>query len=125
MNKMTIQECYESIGADYNDVISRLPSEKLVIKFALKFITDPTFESLCKAMADENYNEVFRAAHTMKGVAQNLSFTKLYEASFSLTEAVRDGKKLEDITLLAAVEEEYRKTVNILSQFKEEQEAMG
>lgn len=34
---MNIKECYDSIGADFEDVLGRLGSEKLIERFALKF----------------------------------------------------------------------------------------
>lgn len=37
---MSLKECYDKMGADYEDVLSRLRSEVLVRKFALKFLDD-------------------------------------------------------------------------------------
>lgn len=34
---MTVRECYEELGSDFDKVLSRLVSEALVKKFALKF----------------------------------------------------------------------------------------
>ena len=74
---MTLRECYEAMGADYDGVMGRLRSERMVQKFALKFLADPSYELLTSSMAAENYEEAFRAAHTIKGVCQNLGFTAL------------------------------------------------
>ena len=41
-------------------------------------------------MKDKNYEDAFRSAHTLKGVCQNLSFDRLYEVSYELTELLRD-----------------------------------
>lgn len=35
---MTIRECYGELGLDFDAVLSRLVNEKLVQKFALKFL---------------------------------------------------------------------------------------
>ena len=35
---MNLKECYNSIGADYEDVTRRLMNERLVKKFVLKFL---------------------------------------------------------------------------------------
>lgn len=35
---MTVRECYEELGSDFDKVLSRLVSEALVKKFALKFL---------------------------------------------------------------------------------------
>ena len=78
---MTIQECYEAIGGNYEDVLRRLRSEALIRKFTLKFLEDQSYPLLKQALGDNNYEETFRGAHTLKGVCQNLSFDRLYEVS--------------------------------------------
>lgn len=78
---MTIQECYEAIGGNYEDVLRRLRSEALIRKFTLKFLEDQSYPLLKQALGDNNYEEAFRGAHTLKGVCQNLSFDRLYEVS--------------------------------------------
>ena len=70
---MTLQECYAAMGGNYEDVIGRLRSERLVQKFVLKFLDDGSYSLLCQSLEEKNYEEAFRAAHTIKGVCQNLS----------------------------------------------------
>ena len=90
---MTLKECYDMFGGDYEDVSRRLPSEKLIEKFFLKFQDDKSYENLQNALKEGDYEEAFRAAHTLKGVAQNLSFKNLGQSSSSLTEALRAKKE--------------------------------
>lgn len=71
---MTVKECYEQMGADYEGVLGRLRSEALIKKFAKKFLDDGSFQSLKDNLAAGNGEEAFRAAHTLKGVCQNLGF---------------------------------------------------
>ena len=52
---MTLKECYESIGANYEEVIGRLRSERLVQKFTLKFLDDKSLELLKRSLEEENY----------------------------------------------------------------------
>ena len=87
---MTIQECYEAIGGNYEEVLGRLQSEALIRKFTLKFLEDPSYLQLKLALENKNYEDAFRSAHTLKGVCQNLSFDRLYEVSNELTELLRD-----------------------------------
>lgn len=67
---MNIEACYNKMGADYAEVKSRLPSDAFIKRFALKFLDDPTFALLEKSLAEENVDEAFRAAHTLKGITQ-------------------------------------------------------
>ena len=71
---MTIRECYEELGLDFDAVLSRLINERLVQKFALKFLDDPSFQNLKDALDSKDVETAFRAAHTLKGVCLNLGF---------------------------------------------------
>ena len=91
---MTVKECYEQMGADYEGVLGRLRSEGLIKKFAKKFLDDGSFQSLKDNLAQGNGEEAFRAAHTLKGVCQNLGFDNLYQVSFDITEKLREEKQM-------------------------------
>ena len=111
---MTVEECYIKMGANYQDVIKRLPSVSMIEKFALKFREDTSFQELEKALNDKQVEIAFRAAHTLKGVCQNLGFDNLYKASFDITEKLR-GRDTEGCEeLLAKVEEQYNNTVDAI-----------
>ena len=71
---MTIKECYEKVGSDYDGVLKRLGSEALVKRFAVKFLNDPSFQELTDGLAAQDGEKAFRAAHTLKGVCLNLVF---------------------------------------------------
>lgn len=113
---MNINECYQAMGADYEEVFGRLRSERLITKFVLKFPGDPSFSQLQSTLEEKNVEEAFRAAHTLKGVAQKLGFTPLYEATATLTEVLRAGNLPEDDNMMNAVAKEYERTVAAIEQ---------
>ena len=113
---MNINECYQAMGADYEEVFGRLRNERLITKFVLKFPGDPSFSQLQSTLEEKNVEEAFRAAHTLKGVAQNLGFTPLYEATATLTEVLRAGNLPEDDNMMNAVAKEYERTVAAIEQ---------
>lgn len=115
---MTIQECYAALEGDYEEVLSRLYSEALVKKFAGKFLADQSFQLLESSLKSEHYDEAFRAAHTLKGVAQNLSFTKLYRSSHEITEALRTKDYARAAQLLAPVSRDYEQTVAAIQAYQ-------
>lgn len=86
---MTLQECYQALGGDYDEVLRRLMTPKLVDKFVGKFLADDSYHALCAAMEAGQRQEAFRAAHTLKGVCQNLGFGNLLHAVEPLTELLR------------------------------------
>ena len=86
---MTLQEFYASVDESLDEVLNRLHKEERITKYLGLFLQDPSFSNLEKAFEEEDIEQAFRAAHTLKGVAANLGFQKLYEASSALTEDLR------------------------------------
>ncbi|MDD6810409.1 MAG: Hpt domain-containing protein [Lachnospiraceae bacterium] len=87
---MKLEQFYKNLGGSYQEIKDRLQSDDLIQRFTLKFLNDKSYETLCKAVEEENYDEAFRAAHTLKGVCQNLSFGNLSKSSSELTELLRN-----------------------------------
>lgn len=116
---MTIEQCYQEMGANFAEVCGRLPSQRLVEKFARKFLDDQSYAQLTEAMAAGNHDDAFRAAHTLKGVAANLSFTKLRASASALTELLRapaDTIPAEAGPMLEAITRDYEMTVAAIRQ---------
>lgn len=116
---MTLQDCYTALGGDYADVSARLRSDRLIQKFVLKFLDDRSFDLLCSSMAEQNYEEAFRAAHTIKGVSQNLSFTRLLDSSSRLADALRHGWTPEADPLVEEVRADYLTVTAAIRTFRE------
>lgn len=115
---MTLQECYAAIGGNYEEVIGRLRSERLIQKFVLKFKDDGSYQLLVDSMASKNYEDAFRAAHTIKGVCQNLGFIRLQDSSSRLSEALRHGYTPEADGLTEEVGADYRQTMDAIQAFQ-------
>lgn len=115
---MTIQECYAALEGDYQEVLGRLCSDALVQRFVGKFLSDQSFQALEDSLKAGNYDEAFRAAHTLKGVTQNLSFTKLYQSSHEITEALRTKDYDLALQLFPKVEEDYTQTAAAIHAFQ-------
>lgn len=114
---MTIQECYQKLGGDYEQVSTRLPSAKLIEKFVGMFLKDDSYAQLCQAMASEKREDAFRAAHTLKGVCANLSFTKLFTSASELTDLLRmetPSIPVEAHSLMAVVKQDYETTISTI-----------
>lgn len=88
---MTLRCFFEKNGSDYDAVIGRLISEKMVLKYIKKFPDDPHFTQLGKAIREQDPETAYRAVHTLKGLCLSLGFAKLSEPVMALTEELRSG----------------------------------
>ena len=117
---MTLKECYAALNGDYDEVMGRLRSERLVQKFVLKFLEDGSYDLLLRYMEAVDVKEAFRGAHTIKGVCANLAFNALLDSSERLTEALRDGTGgPEAERLFQQVKADYAQTVQAIRAFQE------
>lgn len=117
---MNVKDFYEQIGGSYEDVIARLPMEKLIIKYLIKFINDPSFHNLQLSLEQNDLAAAFRASHTLKGTSGTLGMKRLMEASDHLTESLRNHEEKVE-TLFLCAKKEYDKVMDALNKFKESQ----
>ncbi|MDO4483108.1 MAG: Hpt domain-containing protein [Clostridia bacterium] len=115
---MTVPELYVALNGNYDEAKSRLMNDRLIDKFVLKFLADPTMQTLHDAVASGDIEESFRAAHTMKGVAGNLAFTMLADAAHQLTEQLRPRTDKADDALYAAVVRAYESTISAIKAYE-------
>ena len=119
---MTIQECYQSLSGNFAEVQQRLPSDRLIKRFITKFLDDGSYAELSQAMSSGQREPAFRAAHTLKGVCANLSFTRLLTSVSALTDLLRqesDTISESAAAALADVTRDYGRTVSAIRAYLE------
>lgn len=120
---MNLEEFYEFCGGSYTTAKSRLQSDALIQRFVLKFLSDGSYNALCEAVQAGDNQAAFMAAHTLKGVCQNLSFDRLAASAGALTELLRHWET-EPVdpavcqTMLEDVIADYNVVANALEQLK-------
>lgn len=113
---MDIKDVYTELGEDTERVLARFGGNaSLLERFVRKFIEDTTYGNLMKSLKDEDYPEIERGAHTLKGVAANLGFDKLSEAAAAVVRAVREDKTDKVSELSKAMSAEYEKVMECIA----------
>lgn len=116
---MTLQECYETLGASYDDVLERMPRAAMAEKFLIKFLDDPNYVDLTQAMRTNDFDRAFVAVHTLKGVCLNLGLSNLWQKASDLTEKLR-YRDPDPWPEYEALQQEYQKTIAVIRQFRRE-----
>lgn len=83
---MTVNEFYQKVDGDYTDAINRLQSDVLIRKFLKMLPGDNSMTLLAEAVEKSEVEQAFRAVHTLKGMALNLSLSALAEVCSAMTE---------------------------------------
>ena len=119
---MNLKDCYTNFGGDYDEVLGRLRREQTVQKFAYKFLDDKSFLQFETSMKNKDYEEALRAVHTLKGVCQNLSFTRLYKSSSLVTNALKENDHNKAIELMPRLSEDYHRIINSVEEYRSSKE---
>lgn len=113
---MNVKQFYIDVNGDYNDALRRMMNDVLIVRMIAKFMSGDSINSLVSLYENKDYRGVFASAHTLKGVAGNLSLTPLFEIACTITEATRneDGvnldKEIEELkSIKNTIEEAYKK----------------
>lgn len=103
-------------GVDIERVMERfMGNEALYIKFLKRFVEeDKSFQNMREHLRKEEYEEAFKAAHTLKGLLANLGLDAIMHSVAAITEKLRAGS-LEGVQeLMEEAEREYKSIVDIL-----------
>lgn len=117
---MTLCECYTKMNGDYNAAVEQFQIESLIEKYMLKFPAEKTMGTLRQAVADGDIEASFNASHTLKGIAANLAFKNLFDATYALTEQLRSRANPADPALYRKVEECYDLIIATIDQYAKE-----
>ena len=80
-----VETLYQIAGGDYAGVIGRLRTNERIAKFVTMFADDASYTNLIDNMAAENWDEAFRAAHTLKGTARDIARQRCCTGQRALT----------------------------------------
>ena len=88
-------------------------------RYVIRFLEDPNYEEMIKAIREKDTEQAFHYAHTLKGVCANLSLWRMQDAVSGVVEGLRMGKlpREEEISDL---EKCYQKTVVWVNLVKEQ-----
>lgn len=104
MNEQLRQKLEEN-GADVEGTLHRfMGNGALFLKFLVKFKDDHNFVLLRDSIEQKDYEEAFKAAHTLKGVSANLGLTPIYNSASRLTELLR-GKAASEVEVEKVTQE--------------------
>lgn len=79
-------------GCDVDGALARfLNKEDFYAKCYKKFLDDPAFEGLDKALKKKDADAAFRHAHTLKGLMANMGLTPLHDIVVQIVEPLRAG----------------------------------
>lgn len=116
-----ILEQLQAANVDTKGALERfIGNAELYIQFLDKFQSDETIELVHAAAEANNWDDLFFAAHTMKGMAGNLGLTRLYEASAETVRLLRAKEYSAAADSVAELDAAHRETCDLISRAKQD-----
>ena len=114
---MDIKQFYLEAKGNYNEALSRMMNDVLIVRMLNKFMGDNCINNLISSYENKDYRTVFSTSHTLKGVAGNLSLTSLFEIASTITEATRNDDGVNLDKEIAELKEAYATIQNSFSKY--------
>lgn len=101
---MLTMDGLRQFGADVDSGLARcLNNEAFYLKLVEKAAGDAVFGKLSDAIGAKDLDAAFEAAHSLKGVAGNLSLTPIYDPVVEITEHLRSRVDMDYTELLSRI----------------------
>ena len=110
---LTIEKLKE-YGANVEEGLQRcMGNEDFYIKMVNMMLADNSIDKLKEAIAENNLDTAFEAAHALKGVAANLSLTPISDPAVEITELLRNRTEMDYSELVAKISEQKEKLASL------------
>lgn len=106
-------------GIDYADAMERFgENDALFRRLAIKYLDDDHLNGLIAAMESQDYEAAYKNAHSLKGVAGNLSLKRLYDIASMICKDLREGEPQAAERLLPDASAAHQQAITGLAKIK-------
>lgn len=116
---MEIEKLYRKLedwGCDVSGAKERFDDDELFATCIDLFLEDENFKKLNEEIKNNDYQEAFNAAHTIKGVAANLGLTPIYDSVSDVVQELRVGNLKASKVLMPKLNTDMEKIVEIVKE---------
>ena len=93
-------------------------NERLYEKYLFRFLEEPTFTELFKAIEEDRREDARRAAHSLKGITATLGFTSLNTPVKAQEFEFKNGRWEEGNQYTDELKKEYARIISVLRAVK-------
>lgn len=109
------REDFISNGIDYDAAMKMfMGKQEILQRFLAKFPKDASYSRLKEAVDAKDCEAAFKAAHTLKGVAGNLSLADLSKVAADITEQFRAGNLEGGCAYIDELDKQYERAIDFI-----------
>lgn len=106
-------------GIDYQDAMDRFDGEaELYEDFVFRFLEDDKYGQVVEALEAGDVEAAHRAAHTLKGVVGNLSFTNYFRQIGAMSDSLKNNDLEIAKSFLPGVKDAHNQVMQILQKYQ-------
>ena len=120
---MKIEKLYKDLekwGCDVPGAKERFDDDELFATCINLFLEDENLKKLNEEIENNDCQEAFNAAHTIKGVSANLGLTPIYDAVSDVVQELREDKLESSRALIPKLNSEMEKMIEIVKDCQDE-----
>lgn len=112
----TLTDKLASYGIDYIDAMDRMDDDADLYKtLAMKYLDNSNYADLVASMEMKDFDEGYKAAHSLKGISGNLSFNDLFKVAAAMSDALKQGEYQAAEKMLPDLEKENARVIEGLT----------
>lgn len=106
-------------GAETESALKRfLDDEEMYLKYVRTFPDEGSMGNLIQAVENKDYIQAEKSVHALKGIANNLGFIPLADATVDMLEELRDNNISEALEAYENVRTEYDKICKVIMEWR-------
>ena len=110
-------------GVDTIAALNRFAGDSgMYERFLMKFLKDQSFYNAGCAVKSEDWDDMFRQVHTLKGVTGNLGLSRMYDICTEIVASLRAKNYKEAAELYKNLETAYNKICAVLDKISAEEQ---
>ena len=86
---MNVKEFYEAIGGNYVAATQVMMNDAFIERLLGKFFMNNAYNDIISSYEKKDFESLFAAVHSFKGVVGNLALTPLFDLASLITELTR------------------------------------
>ena len=105
-------------GINITEALKRFEgNDVLYARMLKKFVEEPTYVNLERAVQQNDMREVLKASHTLKGLCGILSLSALFELFSTQVSLIRSGEYAKALEMMSEIDRQYQKTVRAITEW--------
>ena len=115
---MNVKQFYADTGSNYEQALTIMMNDAFIERLLGKFISNNSYNDIISFYEKKDFESLFAAVHSFKGVVGNLALTQLFDLACVITEATRSLQPVNIDKEIGQLKEKYSLVVKSYQKYQ-------